>query len=56
MAYVLRLSCGGISVKGMFYTFRYSPLLGANLKQEFNDGVYLGELRRKKLYDNYSKI
>jgi DNA helicase HerA-like ATPase len=41
MSYVL---CGRISVEGMFCTFCHSPLFGANSKQEFSDGVYLGDL------------
>jgi DNA helicase HerA-like ATPase len=44
MPYVLCLNCGRISAEGMFCTFCHSPLFGANPKQEFNDGVYLGEV------------
>lgn len=44
MAYILCLSCGRVSVKRMFCNFCHSPLLGANPKQEFKDGVDLGDV------------
>jgi len=44
MVYVLCLNCGRISVKRMFCSFRHSPLLGANPKKGFSDGVYLGDV------------
>jgi DNA helicase HerA-like ATPase len=44
MAYVLCLNCGRLSVEGMFCTFCHSPLFLASPKQEFNDGIYLGEV------------
>jgi DNA helicase HerA-like ATPase len=44
MDYVLCLNCGRLSVEGMFCTYCHSPLFLANPKQEFNDGVYLGEV------------
>lgn len=49
IAYILCLNCGRVSVEGMFCTFCHSPLLGANPKQEFSDGVYLGEVEGEAL-------
>ncbi len=44
MAYILCLNCGRVSVEGMFCNFCHPSLLGANPKQEFSDGVYLGNV------------
>jgi len=44
MAYVLCMNCRRISVEGMFCAFCPLSTIGANSKQEFNDGVYLGEV------------
>jgi len=44
MAYILCHNCGRVSVESMFCTFYHSSLLGANPKQEFKDGVYLGDV------------
>ena len=41
---MLCMNYGRVGVEGMFCTYCHSPLLGANPKQEFSDGVYLGEV------------